>query len=56
MIYARGIPDTTNPGIGAFDRKRCNLVLIEIGFCMDFGCFSKLQEKTNKYTPIDASL
>jgi hypothetical protein len=27
------------------ERKKYNLVLIEIGFCRDFGCHSKLQEK-----------
>ena len=46
LIYAREIPNTPNPDPRAFDRKKCNLILIEVGFCRDFGCHSKLQEKT----------
>jgi len=56
LIYARGIPDTPSPDPGAFDRKRCNLILIEVGFCRNFGCHYKLQEKTNKYAPLVESL
>ena len=56
LIYARGIPDTSSPDLGAFDRRRCNIVLIEIGSCMDFGCHSKLGEKINKYASLVASL
>jgi hypothetical protein len=32
LIYAIGISDTPIPDPCAFDRKRCNLVLIEFGF------------------------
>ncbi len=38
LIYAREIPDTPDPDPDAFDRKKCNLILIEVGSCMDFGC------------------
>ncbi len=41
------MPDSTT-----FDRKKCNLILIEVGFCLDFGCHVKLQEKTAKYAPL----
>ena len=35
-----------------FDRKQCNLIVIEIGFCQDFGCDKRRQEKTAKYAPL----
>ena len=37
LIYARGVPDTPSPDPSTFDRKKCNLIIIEIGFCQDFG-------------------
>ena len=55
-IYARKISSTPEPGPCAIDRKKSNLILIEVGFCRDFGCQSKLQEKTDKYAPLGASL
>ncbi len=35
-----------------FDRKQCNLIVIEIGCCQDFGCDKRLQKKTAKYAPL----
>ena len=35
-----------------FDRKQCNLIIIEIGLCKDFGCDKRRQEKTAKYAPL----
>ena len=32
LIYAREVPDTPAPDPSTFDRKKCNLILIEIGF------------------------
>ena len=49
LIYARGVPDTPSPDPRIFDRKKCNLILLEIGFCQDFRCQKRLQEKTSKY-------
>ena len=40
------------PDPGTFYRKQCNLVIIEVGFCQDFGCHKRLQEKTEKYAPL----
>jgi hypothetical protein len=56
LVHAKGVPDTAAPDPTTFDRKKCNLMLIEIGFCMDFKCHKKLQEKTGKYAPLDAAL
>ena len=56
LIYARGILNAPNPDPVAFDRKKCNLILIKVGFCRDFGCHLKLHDKTNKYAPLVASL
>ncbi len=47
-----GIPDTPAPDLTTFDRKRCSLILIEVGFSRDFGCHTKLREKTAKYAPL----
>ena len=58
LIYARGIPPSisslTNPP--PFDRMRCTLTLIEVGFCRDLGCQAKLAEKTQKYEPLATAL
>ena len=56
LIYARGVPDTPSPDPITLDRKKCNLILIEVGFCQDFGCHKRLQEKTAKYAPLVTSL
>ena len=52
----QAVPDTAAPDPTTFGRKKCNLVLIEVGFCRDFGCHSKLQDKIAKYAPLVASL
>jgi hypothetical protein len=52
LIYARGVPDSPSPGPSTFDRKQCILIIFEIGFCQDFGCHERLQEKTAKYAPL----
>ena len=54
LIYARGVPNNPSPDPNALDRKTCNLILIEIRFCQDFGCQKRLQEKTAKYAPLVA--
>ena len=51
LIYARGVPDTPDPGQTNLDRKLCTLVLIETGFSRDIGCDKKHVEKTEKYSP-----
>jgi hypothetical protein len=40
----------------AFDRKQCILFIFEIGFCQDFACHKRCQEKTAKYAPLVAAL
>jgi hypothetical protein len=56
LIYARGVQDTPSPDPRTFNRKKCNLILLEIRFCQDFGCQKRLQGKTSKYTPLVAAL
>ncbi len=43
LIYARGIPETLSPDPNTFIRKKFNLILLEIGFCRDFGCHERLK-------------
>ena len=38
LIHAKGISDTPIPDPSAFDRQKCNLILIEVGFCKDQAC------------------
>jgi len=33
------------------NRKDCSLILFEIGFCMDLGCYKKLKKKPTNTTP-----
>jgi hypothetical protein len=56
LIYAIGVPDIPTPDPSAFDRKHCNLIIIEVGFCQDFGRYKRLQEKTAKYAPLVTAL
>ena len=56
LIYARGVPDTPSPDPNIFDRMKCNLILVEVGFCRDFGCNTQHQEKTAKYAPVVTTL
>ena len=56
LISARGVPDTKNPDPSLFDRRDCNLVVIEVGFCQEFGLRKKLSDKTEKYAPLVAAL
>jgi hypothetical protein len=44
LIFARGVPDIPSPDPRTFDRKKCNFILLDIGFCQDFGCHKRLQE------------
>ncbi len=56
LIYARGVPDTPSPDPSTIDRKKYNFILIEVGFCQDFGCHKRLQQKTAKYAPLVTAL
>ena len=52
LIYARGVPDTPTPDPTSFDKKQCNLIIVEIGFCRDLGCDTKFDKKTENVTVI----
>ncbi len=56
LIYARGVPDTPFPDPTYFDKKHCNLIIIEIGFYRDLGCDAKFDKKTEKYSCLIAAL
>ena len=48
FIYARGISNIPSLDQTTFDKKKCTLILLEIGFRRDFGCDNKIAEKTEK--------
>ena len=56
LIYARGVPDTPDPGLATFDKKLCTLGLLEIGFSRYLECDKKHTEKTEKYSALVAAL
>ena len=56
LIYARGVPDSPQPDPSSFNKKFCTLIVIEIGFCRDLGCNTKLEAKTKKNSPLIADL
>ncbi len=56
LIYAIGVPDTRSPDPTSFDKKKCTLIISEIGFCKDLGCDAKFDKKTEKYSPLIAAL
>ncbi len=52
LIYAIRVPDTPDtpdPCATNFDKKLCNLILIEIGFSRDLGCDKKHTENNDNY-------
>ena len=55
-ICARGVPYTPFPDLTSFDKKKCTLAIVEIGFCRDLGCDIKFEKKTEKYSPLLAAL
>jgi hypothetical protein len=56
IFYARGVPADPSPDNESFNRKVCFLILFHIGFCRDLGCYKKLMEKTEKYSPLVTTL
>ena len=56
LSYARGVPDTPLPDPSTFNRRKCNLILVEVGFCRDFGCHTMHQEETAKYALLVTAL
>jgi hypothetical protein len=49
LIYARGVPNTPSPDPASIDKKKCTLVIVEIGFRRDLGCDIKFEKKNEKY-------
>ncbi len=56
LLYARGVPETPSPEPSSFDKKKCTLIVVEIGFCRDLGCDTKFEKKTEKFPPLMAGL
>ncbi len=56
LIYARGVPNTPFPDPTSIDKKKCTLIIVEIGFCRDLGCDIKFEKKNEKYLPLLAAL
>jgi len=56
LIYVRGLPPDTDPSNQHFDRKDCNIIIVELGFCRDLGLPDKLLEKQTKYQPLSSAL
>ena len=50
------MPATPDLDHGNVSKNVCTLILVEVGFCRDLGCDSKLTEKTKKYSPLIAVL
>ena len=55
-IDARRVPTNPSPDIYSFNRKDFSPIFIEVGFCKNFGCHKKLNEKIKKYTPLVTKL
>ena len=52
-IYARGVLDSPFPDPTSFNKKKCTLIIVEIGFYWDFDCDAKIEEKPRN-TPISS--
>ena len=48
LIYARGVPDFPSLDSTSFNKTQCTLILIEIGFCRDFGCDNKFEKNITR--------
>ncbi len=56
LIYARGVSDAPSPDPTSFDKKQCILIIVEIGFCRDVDCDSKIEKNNEKYSSLLAAL
>jgi hypothetical protein len=50
-IYARGLPNSSSLDPNPFNKIQCTLILVEIGFCRNFGCDNKMAKKIERYSP-----
>jgi hypothetical protein len=53
--FMQGVPDSPSPDPTSFNKTQFILILVEIGFCKDFGCNNKIVNKTKKILPIIAA-
>ena len=56
LIYASGVPDSPLLDPSSFNKKLCTLIIIEISFCRELGCVTKLEAKTKKYSSLVKAL
>jgi hypothetical protein len=47
---------TLPPPTDLLQKKKCTLIIVEIGLCKDLGCDVKFYKKTEKYSPFIAAL
>jgi len=50
-----GVLDSHSPDPTSFNKTRCTLILVEVGFYRDFGCDTKIAKKTMTYSPLIAA-
>ncbi len=43
LVYARGVPNTTNPDPSTFDKRMCSLLVAEVGFGANLNLEEKLE-------------
>ena len=56
LTYARGVPNTPSFDPTFFDKKKCTLILVEIGFCTDLGCDTKFDKIPRNTPPLSRPL
>ena len=56
IVMVHGVSDVLLPDPTTYDRSKCRVVIIEVGFCADLRCAAKLQQKRDHYEPLVAEL
>ena len=49
IVMVHGVKDFLIPDPSTYDRSKCRVVIIEVGFCADLRCAGKLQQKRDHY-------
>ncbi len=48
IIYVQGVSIDPSPDLNSFNRKKCSIILIEVGFCKDLACHEIYTQRTDK--------
>ena len=51
LIYARGVPNTPSPDPTSIDKKKCTLIIVEIGFYMTMAATLSSRRRTRNTSP-----